>query len=65
MGAQKFRQGRSVNLGLVKNVDHSTAVPYSHHSGVDEETKMGWLMAAFHVITKPFTKVIQNYRRKV
>jgi hypothetical protein len=62
MGAFKFRQGRSINLGLVANVDRSTAAPYSFRRGADVVEKMGWLMATIHAIAKPFVKMAQNCR---
>lgn len=62
MGASKFRQGRSINLGLIANVDHLTSMPYGYRSRANAETKMGWLMATIHAITRPFVKVAQSYR---
>ncbi len=62
MGAYKFRQGHSINLGLLVNVDHSTAMPYKYRRGTDVVEKTGWLMATIHAITKPFVKMAQSYR---
>ena len=63
MGCMKFRQGHSINLGLPKNYDASTQVaPTLHHSATIGDARVGWFMAIIYAITKPFVKVVNNYR---
>lgn len=62
MGAVKYRQGCSVNLGL--SLNQPRVKPEPVFKGLTEmvEKHTNWLTAVVHAITRPFVKTAQNYR---
>ncbi len=67
MGRMKFRQGKSINIGLTINRP-KTKEPVLSNIGQVVERQKNWLVATILSFVKPFTKVahkFQQYRRKV
>lgn len=74
MGRVKWRQGRSVTIGLPRNVHTRTSTSFfgKTKSDVDEsrkeQTRMGWLSVVALTLLRPFRAAnakFQTYRRKV
>lgn len=72
MGRFKWRQGRSVGIGLPQNVDTRTGTIFSgrKNSSGDGQPKvrMGWLSVVALSLLRPFRAAnakFQTYRRKV
>ena len=62
MGRMKFRQGHLIDVGLPQNYEEIKPVVYQHKQPYVMESRVGWMMAIIHAITKPFVRVVNNYR---
>lgn len=63
MGAVKFRQGRSVRIGLPQNAPKRIVRTKSgSRASHPQPKKEHFLMATLHALMRPFTRAISNYR---